>query len=170
MNILHIGRIAVASAALAVVASCGGNDDSADSGAGGSSGGLVSVASVDGTEVLVDDQDHTLYTVEVEKDGTIHCVDACTSFWEPVVASAADVDRASSDLRDALGVVERPDGDSQLTYDGLPLYTFAEEGAGELTGDGFTDDFQGTEFVWSAARTDAAPEPSEPPSSDPYGY
>ena len=109
--------------------------------------------------------------MEVEKDGKIHCVDACTSFWEPVVASDADVDKASTDLRDALGVVNRPDGESQLTYDGLPLYTFAEEGAGELTGDGFTDDFQGTKFVWAAATTDESPKPSDTPESDPgYGY
>ena len=49
--------------------------------------------------------------------------------------------------------MKRPDGNEQLTFDGLPLYTFAEEGAGKLDGDGFADDFQGTHFEWKAART-----------------
>jgi predicted lipoprotein with Yx(FWY)xxD motif len=165
MNASHIGRTALVSAALVLLASCGSSDASSDS------GDLVSVASVDGAKVLVDARDHTLYSAEVEKDAQIHCVDACTSFWEPVLASADDVDNASKDLRDALGIVKRPEGESQLTYDGLPLYTFAKEGAGELTGDGFTDEFQGTAFVWAAATTDASTKPSGTPSSVPdYGY
>jgi hypothetical protein len=39
---------------------------------------------------------------------------------------------------------------------GLPLYTFTEEGPGQLDGDGFVDDFQGTHFEWAAAATGAA--------------
>jgi len=170
MNIL-IGRTALASGALVVLVSCGNSNDSSEPRASGSSGEFVSVASVEGADVLVDAQDHTLYSADVEKDGQIRCVDACTSFWKPMAASAADVTRANEDLRDALGIVNRPGGESQLTYDGLPLYTFAAEGAGELRGEGFTDDFQGTSFVWLAATTDQSPRPSATPSVDPrYGY
>jgi predicted lipoprotein with Yx(FWY)xxD motif len=171
MNISQIARISATSAALALLVSCGNGDDASDTGASGSSGDLVSVASVDGTDVLVDAQDQTLYTADVEEGGRIRCVEACTSFWEPMLASAADVDQASPDLRDELGTVQRPDGESQLTYEGSPLYAFAEEGAGELTGDGFTDDFQGTTFVWAAATTGTSPEPSGSQSPDSgYGY
>jgi predicted lipoprotein with Yx(FWY)xxD motif len=162
-------RILIASAALALVAGgCGGEDseDGAAAGGSGSSGSLVSVASVDGTDVLVDADGHTLYSADAESGGQILCVDACTSFWEPVTASAADVRATSAPLKDELGVVDRPDGESQLTYDGMPLYTFAQEGAGELQGDGFADDFQGTHFVWSAARTDLPADQSGEPSSD----
>lgn len=131
-------------------------------------------AKVDGTGVLADADGHTLYTAEVEKGGKIRCVDECTKFWKPVVASAADVDAANSALGGEFGTVDRPDGKSQLTHEGLPLYTFAEEGAGELKGDGFTDDFQGTQFVWAAARTDGSSTPSKSSTPDDngggYGY
>jgi predicted lipoprotein with Yx(FWY)xxD motif len=164
----HLGRTVLASAALALlVASCGGDnsDDSSAAGGNGSSGGLVSVASVDGTDVLVDADGHTLYSADVEKGGRIKCVEACTSFWEPVAASAADVEDASTELSDELGLVDRPDGESQLTYDGLPLYTFVDEDAGELKGDGFTDDFGGNHFEWSAARTDKSTGQTGTPTS-----
>ncbi len=151
-----------------VVAGCGGDDgDDGASGASGSS--LVSVAGVDGTDVLVDAEGRTLYTADVEKGGQILCIDACASFWEPVIASASTVDAANTALGDEFDVVERPDGESQLTHDGLPLYTFAEEDAGELQGDGFTDDFQGTHFEWSAATADESTTPSEPSTPEDSG-
>ncbi|MFD7077972.1 hypothetical protein ACFV9G_27435 [Nocardioides sp. NPDC059952] len=164
--------LVVAAAAL-FAAGCGSSGgDGSDAGGGGEA--LVSATEVDGTEVLVDAEGHTLYTAEVEKDGEIHCVDTCAKFWEPVVATEDDVDAANSAQGDGFGTVERPDGESQLTHDGLPLYTFAKEGAGELKGDGFTDDFRGTEFVWAAARTDGASAPSESSTQEDngggYGY
>jgi predicted lipoprotein with Yx(FWY)xxD motif len=154
----------IASAALALVAAGCGGDDGSDASGGGSSD-LVSVASVDGANVLVDADGHTLYSADVEKGGQILCVDTCTSVWVPVTASAADVEGVSAPLSDGLQVVDRPDGESQLTYDGLPLYTFVQEGAGELQGDGVADDFEGTHFVWAAARSDAPPGQTETPTS-----
>ena len=40
-----------------------------------------------------------------------------------------------------------------MTFDGKPLYTFVEDGAGKVTGDGFSDDFGGTHFVWTVASS-----------------
>jgi predicted lipoprotein with Yx(FWY)xxD motif len=74
-----------------------------------------------------------------------------------------------SSLTGDLAVMERPDGSSQVTYDGAPLYTFTKDGVGELMGDGFTDSFQGTRFVWSAARVDGSEAPASTPA-DPGGY
>ena len=58
-----------------------------------------------------------------------------------------------------LGVVERPDRTSQVTYDGTPVYTFTEEESGEVTGDGVTDAFD-----WNVVALDgrqSSPEPSD---------
>jgi predicted lipoprotein with Yx(FWY)xxD motif len=148
-----ITKIVLATGALALaVAGCGGGGDE-PSAAASSPAGIVSMASVDGIAVLADAEGRTLYTAAVEEGGNMLCVDACTSFWEPLTASSAEAEAAAAELELDLGVVERPEGDRQLTLDGLPLYTFAEENAGQLEGDGFVDDFQGTHFEWEAATT-----------------
>ena len=69
----------------------------------------MSVRSVDGTNVLTDSKGRTLYTADVEK-AMIHCTGACTSFWDPVDASAKQSKSASADLNLGLGLVKRPDG------------------------------------------------------------
>jgi predicted lipoprotein with Yx(FWY)xxD motif len=131
-------------------------------------------SSIDGTDVLADSAGKTLYSAAVEKDGKVLCVEACTSFWAPVLASPADAEEAAGALDADLGVVKRPDGEQQLTFDGLPLYTFTEEDAGKLDGDGFVDDFQGTHFEWEAATTGgggSGPSDADAPSdgrSSPY--
>ena len=161
----------VIGAATVGFAGCG--SDSGGAAASGPGAGVVSVANVDGTDVLADSAGKTLYSAAVEKGGEIHCVAACTSFWKPMLASSADAEKAATDVDANLGVVKRPDGDEQLTFDGLPLYTFTEEGPGKLDGDGFADDFQGTHFDWKAART-SGPSGSDSPSdgspSGAYGY
>ncbi len=161
-------------AAALLVAACGGDDGGSDAAGGSPSGALVSVASVDGTDVLVDEEGSTLYSTPAEEGGQIHCVDACTSFWEPLLATSQEAETAASELDADLDVLARPDGDMQLTYDGLPLYTFTQEDAGELEGDGFVDDFQGTHFEWNAARAEGASADSPPATPDGggggYGY
>jgi predicted lipoprotein with Yx(FWY)xxD motif len=151
------GALTIAATAL-LVAGCGSDDAAGGDTTPGSA--AISVESVDGSDVLVDADGRTLYTADVERDG-IRCVDTCVSFWKPVFSAASDPSTASPDLRDALGTVERPEGTTQVTFDGLPLYTFTQEEAGQLTGDGFTDDFQGTHFVWAAVTADGSDAPSE---------
>lgn len=170
-----LSTLAIGAAALGVVA-CGNSDADSGASAAGSSTGIVSVAKVDGTDVLADSAGKTLYSAAVEKGGKIHCVDACLSFWDPILASSADAKNAAGELAAKLGVVKRPDGEQQLTLHGLPLYTFAEEDAGKLEGDGFADDFQGTHFEWDAARTSGgsrssdSPAPSDNSPGGGYGY
>jgi predicted lipoprotein with Yx(FWY)xxD motif len=167
-----MGVVVIGAAAL-VLSACGSGDDDGGVNEGAAASarpGLVSIRGVDGTDVLADSDGRTLYTAEVEK-GRIRCVGACTSFWDPVRASARQSKSASADLALDLGVVKRPDGVDQLTFKGLPLYRFTEEGAGQLQGDGFVDDFEGTHFEWAAAATDAGSPSagSNPPDSN-YEY
>lgn len=136
---------------------------------------VVSTASVDGTQTLADATGHTLYSASVESGGHIRCVADCTTFWKPVTASQQQARAASTALHTTFGVVDRPDGASQLTYQGLPLYTFAEEGPHELRGNGFSDEFAGSHFTWSAAVTmgSANPAPTSggvAPGRGGYGY
>ena len=158
---LSINKTATAALAILVaglvLAACGGGN--ANSGNSGSmstmsaGSGLVSVRTVDKTPVLADHQGRTLYSANVEQRGLIHCTNGCLSFWNPVHASSSQAKTAAADLNLDLSVVKRPDGGDQLTFDGKPLYSFTQEGPGQLTGNGFTDDFGGTHFEWTAAAT-----------------
>ncbi len=166
---------AIAVAAL-VLAACGGSDDNgsataANASNAGTHSGVVSVGNVDGTEVLADSQGHTLYSADVEKGGQIMCTGSCTSIWKPASASAKQAKSASAQLDLELGTVKRPDDGQQLTFKGMPLYSFTEEGAGQLTGDGVADSFNGTDFVWTSATTGASTgssDSSAPSNSSPY--
>jgi predicted lipoprotein with Yx(FWY)xxD motif len=170
-SVLAVLAIAVVVVAVVAIGGGGGGDNgNATASSSGGSSDIVSMQNVDGTNVLVDSEGKTLYTADVEKAG-IRCTDGCTSFWEPLAASAKQSKTASADLNLDFGVVKRPDGESQLTLKGLPLYSFTEEGSGSLEGDGFVDDFQGTHFEWAAATTGANSAPSDsnaPSDSSPY--
>ena len=81
--------------------------------------------------------------------------------------------RSSSAI--VVGTVKRPDGEQQVTFRGRPLYTFTEEGPGQLTGDGFKDSFGGTSFTWRAVFAPGGAPPASstttaPAGSSGYGY
>jgi predicted lipoprotein with Yx(FWY)xxD motif len=135
-------------AALALAA-CGDDDgdDEASVAAGGNE--PVATASIDGTDVLVDADGRALYIAEQEASGEVLCTASCLEIWDPALLSELGVDPES--LGSEFGEVKRPDGGRQLTFEGAPLYSFTEEGPGELTGDGLVDSFDGTQFSWSAA-------------------
>ena len=72
-----------------------------------------------------------LYYWDVERrvGGQIRCVGSCAAAWPPLlVRSAAAVPRRVAGIKGAFGVIRRPDGKLQLTYNGLAAYTYAHEG------------------------------------------
>lgn len=158
---LLLGGVALA------VAACGSGSgaSTATSGStGSSSGAIVMTETVNGTKALADASGHTLYSTSAESGGHIYCVDGCTSFWKPLMASQQQARQASTALHQTFSTVNRPSGGgTQLTYHGLPLYTFTQEGTHSMKGNGFKDNFQGTSFTWSAAVTKGSP--SAPKSS-----
>ncbi len=94
-------------------------------------------------------------------------------------SSSSPGQTASSDtvsvknVEPALSVIQRPAGTRQLTAGGRPLYTFAEDSAGDVTGDGAIDKFGGRSFTWHAVvagkRTAPATTSSNQTRSG-YGY
>ena len=101
------------------------------------------------------------------------CTNACVSFWKPLTIGAGAP--TSHSLPGTLGVVRRPDGTRQMTYDGKLLYSFAEDKPGEVTGNGFTDSFGGQQFTWHVVHTNSATASSgsggsSGSSSGSYGY
>jgi hypothetical protein len=64
-----------------------------------------------------------------------------------------------------LGTTQGSDGSTQVTFGGKPLYTFAEDTPGQVTGNGFSDSFGGTHFVWTAATVSGSSAGSAPPAT-----
>jgi predicted lipoprotein with Yx(FWY)xxD motif len=121
-----------------------------------------------GGTILVDANGMTLYSLSAEQGGKFICTSsACLQVWHPLTGTTAGASVAS------LGTVKRPDGTQQVTYKGMPLYTFAQDRAsGEANGQGIKD--VGT---WSAvsasAGTSSAPAATTSTSESSggkYGY
>ena len=155
--------------AAVLVAACGSSGGStASPGAGGNSGSNGSVAAANAAvstrqlsgvgTVLVTSSGMTIYTPKVpaEVNGNIKCTSSCLSFWFPVTASS--VSPGSGGLPGTLGTVHLPDGTTQLTYNGRPLYTFRlDTGPGQAHGNNFTDSFDGTTFTWQVVTASGKP-------------
>ncbi|MGH2555456.1 MAG: COG4315 family predicted lipoprotein [Actinomycetota bacterium] len=126
-----------------VLTACASNENAADAGAGGGTntakaGGQMSARSIPGIgAVLQAPSGLTLYRLTTEKDGKIACTGDCAATWPPLLVASGKVPSASPDVADHLGTVERPDGSVQVTFKGMPLYTYAgDSGPGQANGQG----------------------------------
>jgi predicted lipoprotein with Yx(FWY)xxD motif len=98
--------------------------------------------------VLVDNTGKALYANNLESAGKILCNDAaCNAFWMPVTTHAGQPTAGAGAGK--LGVTKRPDGTTQITANGKPLYTFSEDSPGKANGNGFQDQFAGHNFTWN---------------------
>lgn len=168
--------LGAAIAMAAVFAACGSSGSGGGSATAAASGGkTVAVAQIGGTgAVLVDSSGQALYASEQETAaGKVLCTGACNSFWKPLTVSGGTP--MGGPGVGQLGVMKRPDGSQQVTDNGKLLYTFTQEGPGEVTGNGFEDAFGGEHFVWHVvtigSSAGSAPGTSETThGSGGYGY
>jgi predicted lipoprotein with Yx(FWY)xxD motif len=70
-----------------------------------------------------------LYWWNVEKaDFKVHCTGACARAWPPlIVKSRTAVPRKVAGIKGSFGTIRRPDGRLQVTWNRLPVYTYAHE-------------------------------------------
>jgi predicted lipoprotein with Yx(FWY)xxD motif len=115
-----------------------------------SSGGTVKTASSSLGTILVAANGMTLYHLGGEQNGKFICANStCTGIWHPLTVTSGST---PSGEVGSLGTVKRPEGATQVTYKGAPLYTFAQDRqAGEVKGQGIKD--VGT---WSVITTGSA--------------
>jgi predicted lipoprotein with Yx(FWY)xxD motif len=117
-----------------------------------------------GKTVLTTTSGRTLYSLSVEKNGKFICTGSCLSAWHPLTVPAGV--KPTGPVK--LGTIERPEGGTQVTYKGRPLYRFSgDTKASEANGEGIKD--VGT---WHAAMPpQPKAEPAPPPAPEnPYGY
>lgn len=116
-----------------------------------------------GKTILTTTKGRALYSLSAETNGKFICTGSCLSIWRPLLVPENVKPKGPVKL----GKIERPDGKTQVTYKGRPLYSFTGDSkAGEVNGEGIKD--VGT---WHAAVTGKiAPQPQPQPEPSPYPY
>ncbi len=92
--------------------------------------------------ILVNSAGKTLYTYgpDAGHNGVSQCSGACLQAWPPLTVPTGATPAAGPGVTGTLAAVAQPNGTDQVTYNGLPLYTFAQDTAsGEVTGNGVGD-------------------------------
>ena len=86
--------------------------------------------------VLTNTKGLTLYTLSGETNGKFICTGTCLKSWPPLLVAAGT--KPTGPVK--LGTIKRPEGKTQVTYKGMPVYTFAgDSGKGEANGEGLRD-------------------------------
>jgi predicted lipoprotein with Yx(FWY)xxD motif len=81
---------------------------------------------------LADPDDNTLYTHGSGSAGVTSCTGPCLSAWPAYIDKGATVGLPTN-----IGTITRADnGEVQYTYKGAPLYYFASDSQGQVTGNG----------------------------------
>jgi len=83
-------------------------------------------------QYLADPSGKALYTYNGDKSGVSNCTGSCLATWP------AYTDKGStSNLPSGVSTIKRTDnGQTQYTYNGMPLYYFVSDSSGQVTGSG----------------------------------
>jgi predicted lipoprotein with Yx(FWY)xxD motif len=168
-----IWSAAALAAAVLAIAACASSASSssppaagAASPAAGSSATTLMSATMNGTAVLTNAAGFTLYWFVPDTSTTSKCTGSCETYWPPVKGPAT----AGSGVTGTLGTITRPDGTTQATYDGHPLYTYAGDTApGQANGNG--KNLSGG--VWHEVTVSGGTAPgasTSPSAAGGYGY
>ncbi len=92
---------------------------------------------------ITDGDGMTLYMYPPDKRADSVCYDDCAKRWPPFLTETGKVDSKSTDIKASLfGTTKRKEGTTQVTFNGWPLYYFAnDKKAGDTLG-------QGTGDIW----------------------
>jgi predicted lipoprotein with Yx(FWY)xxD motif len=80
--------------------------------------------------VLATSKKQALYywTREKRAGGKVRCTGTCAGAWPPLIVKSSRLDPKVAGIRGRFGTVRRPDGRFQVTFKGLPVYSYAHEG------------------------------------------
>ena len=173
----QIMKLVPAVAVSFLLAACGSSSSSSShshaasppSGTAGTT--VVKTASVSslGASVLVNAQGLTLYHLSGEQNGKWICTSAaCVKAWHPLATPTGVAPRGSVG---SLGTVKRPGGAVQVTFKGMPLYSFVGDAKpGEAKGQGIKDVGVWTAVTATGAKASKPAAAPPAPSSSGGGY
>jgi predicted lipoprotein with Yx(FWY)xxD motif len=175
---MHANRVlALLATAVLVVAACTSNAAApapVGGGASSAAGVIVNAASSPGFgTVLTGPNGMTLYTHAGDSSTSSTCTDACAVAWPPLATTGQPM--AGAGVTGSLATLTRPDGTTQVTFGGHPLYYWqGDTKAGDVTGNGVAGFSVATAGgagavpkASAAAPAKAAPAPTAPAL---YGY
>ena len=135
------GAAAISLVALAI-AGCGNNDDNKQAHAATpktNSGQAATIGIASGGslgQILDDSQGRTVYLFEKDTGTTSTCSGECAAEWPPVTAKGKPT-VGKGLTASKVGTTKRSDGSQQVTYNGHPLYLFAQDqNPGDVNGQG----------------------------------
>jgi len=116
----------------------------------GAGGGTIATASTSLGTIIVDGKGLTAYYYDKDTPGagTSACTGGCAAAWPAVEAGTTESDVVG--VTGKVGTITGVDGKPQITIDGRPIYTYAEDTKpGDVTG-------QGVGGVWYAVNPDGS--------------
>jgi len=110
-------------------------------------------------QYLADPAGKPLYIYNADTSGVSNCTGSCLSDWPPYQPTST-----LANLPSGVNTIKRTDnGQTQYTYNGLPLYYFTGDSAGKITGNG-------VENFSIAKPTSSASTPNSNNNSSGYPY
>lgn len=89
-------------------------------------------------DYLIGKNGMTLYVFTKDEPNKSNCADQCAINWPPLEPEGSLT--AASGISGTLGIITRDNGVSQVTYNGKPLYYWAnDKKVGDTTGQGVND-------------------------------
>ena len=105
----------------------------------------VNVATGAAGDYLAGEGGMTLYVKQGDSTAATNCTGACLDSWPPFTVESGEQVAAGAGVSGTLATFARPEGTTQVTYNGQPLYYFTgDAAAGDTNG-------QGLAGVWSVA-------------------
>jgi predicted lipoprotein with Yx(FWY)xxD motif len=124
-----IGAVSVAALALLAVAEVTASQP--PSPAATAAGATLKVTRIGGVSVLANSHGLTLYWFAPDTPAASRCTGSCAAYWPPVTGDP----QAGHGIPGTFGLIGRPGGGQQVTYDGHPLYTYiGDNGPGQANG------------------------------------
>ena len=124
-----------------------------------STGAVVKTRKTSIGTILVDTRGRTLYRFMRDKRDKSSCSGQCAAYWPPLTTSGKPVAGAGAKAS-LLGTTRRSDGHMQVTYNGHPLYHFAQDAkAGQTSGEAVSA-FGGTWYAVSSSGAQVVPSAS----------
>ncbi len=113
--------------------------------------------------VLTDPKGFVLYTYTADEPGGTGCAGACLKLWPPLLLPAGVAAPVAGPGVSGLSTLARPEG-TEVTYEGLPLYTYLNDTRpGQVSGQDVVD--SGGTWILATIPSASVPSTSVPAST-----